>query len=92
MVPFPTALPQGGFGTSARLPGSVPKQSRVIRVKSFGYLLSILSVFLLAAGSFKTASQQPLLLLCLLAGVATSVVGMLLRFVDYRREQREKRA
>jgi hypothetical protein len=64
----------------------------VIRLKGFGYLLSILSVFLLAAGSFKTASQQPVLLLCLLAGVATSIVGMLLRWLDHRREQREKRA
>jgi hypothetical protein len=64
----------------------------VNRVKGFGYLLSILSVFLLAAGSFKTASQQPVLLLCLLAGMATAIVGMLLRWLDHRREQREKRA
>jgi hypothetical protein len=59
-------------------------------VKGFGYLISILSVFLLAAGSFKNAAQEPLLLVCLLAGMATSIVGMILRYLSYRREQREK--
>jgi hypothetical protein len=60
-------------------------------VKGFGYLISILSVFLLAAGSFKNAVQEPLLLLCLIAGMATSIAGMILRYLSYRREQREKR-
>jgi uncharacterized membrane protein YccC len=59
-------------------------------VKGFGYLLSILSVFLLAAGSLKTALQEPVLLLSLLTGMALSIVGMLLRYLDYRREQRAK--
>jgi hypothetical protein len=61
-------------------------------VKSLGYLISIVSVFLLAAASFKTASQDRLLLICLVAGIATSVVGMGLRWISYLREQREKRA
>jgi hypothetical protein len=60
-------------------------------VKGFGYLVSIVSVFLLAAGSLKTASQEPLLLFCLIAGMATSIAGMALRYLSYRREQREKR-
>jgi hypothetical protein len=59
-------------------------------VKGLGYLVSILSVFLLAAGSFKNASQDPALLLCLVAGMATSIFGMALRYVSYRREQQEK--
>jgi hypothetical protein len=61
-------------------------------VKGVGYLISILSVFLLAAGSLKTASQDPLLLLCLIAGMTTSIVGMGLRYWSYRREQAEERA
>jgi multisubunit Na+/H+ antiporter MnhG subunit len=61
-------------------------------VKGVGYLISILSVFLLAAGSLKTASKDPLLLICLIAGMTSSIVGMALRYADYRREQREKQA
>ncbi|MEA3051307.1 MAG: hypothetical protein QOG72_210 [Sphingomonadales bacterium] len=61
-------------------------------MKGFGYLVSILSVFLLAAGSFKNAAQQPLLLVCLIAGMATSIAGMGLRYLSYRREQREKQS
>lgn len=61
-------------------------------MKGFGYLISIVSVFLLAAGSLKTASQDPLLLLCLIAGMTTSIAGMGLRYWSYRRERAEKRA
>ena len=60
-------------------------------MKGFGYLVSIVSVFLLAAGSLKTASQEPLLLFCLIAGMATSICGMGLRYLSYRREQRGER-
>ena len=58
-------------------------------MKGFGYLLSIFSVFLLAAGSFKNAAQDPVLLLCLLAGMATSIVGMALRYWSFRRERQD---
>jgi uncharacterized membrane protein YccC len=61
-------------------------------LKGLGYLVSTFSVFLLAAGSLKNALQQPLLLLCLIAGMTTSIAGMGLRYLSYRREQREKRA
>jgi uncharacterized membrane protein YccC len=61
-------------------------------VKGLGYLVSTLSVFLLAAGSLKTALQEPLLLVCLIAGMATSICGMGLRYLSYRREQQEKRS
>jgi hypothetical protein len=60
-------------------------------MKGLGYLVSIVSVFLLAAGSLKTASQEPLLLFCLIAGMSTSIAGMGLRYLSYRREQAEKR-
>ena len=61
-------------------------------MKSVGYFISILSVFLLAAGSLKTASQDPLLLLCVIAGMTTSIIGMGLRYWSYRRDEAEKRA
>lgn len=61
-------------------------------MKGFGYLISTLSVFLLAAGSFKNASEEPLLLACLILGMATSIAGMALRYLSYRREQRQKAA
>jgi hypothetical protein len=56
-------------------------------VKGFGYLVSILSVLLLGTAAWKTASQEPLLLLCLVAGMATSIVGMALRYYSYRRDK-----
>jgi hypothetical protein len=60
-------------------------------VKGFGYLVSTLSVLLLGAGAFKGASQEPFLLLCLIAGMATSIVGMWLRYASYKRDE-EKQA
>lgn len=56
-------------------------------MKGIGYLISILSVFLLGAAASKGASKEPLLLLCLIAGMATSIVGMALRYLSYRREK-----
>jgi hypothetical protein len=61
-------------------------------VKGLGYLISTLSVFLLAAGSFKNAVKEPVLLACLILGMATSIAGMALRYLSYRREQRQKAA
>jgi hypothetical protein len=55
-------------------------------VKGFGYLISIMSVLLLGAGAFKGASQEPFLLLCLIAGMTTSIIGMGLRYWSYRRD------
>lgn len=60
-------------------------------MKGFGYLVSILSVFLLGAGAFKGASQEPLLLFCLIAGMVTSICGIGLRYWSHRREDAEKR-
>lgn len=56
-------------------------------MKGFGYLVSILSVLLLGTAAWKGASQEPLLLLCLIAGMATSVIGMALRYYSYRRDE-----
>ena len=56
-------------------------------MKGFGYLVSTLSVFLLGAAASKGASKEPLLFLCLIAGMATSILGMALRYLSYRREK-----
>jgi hypothetical protein len=63
------------------------KTSQGEQVKGFGYLVSTLSVLLLGAAASKGASKEPLLLLCLIAGMATSIVGMGLRYYSYRRDQ-----
>lgn len=63
---------------------------RLLAIKSSGYLVSTLSVLLLAAVSWKSASEKPLLLACLIAGVAASVLGMVLRWLSYAMEERRK--
>lgn len=57
-------------------------------IKSFGYLVSMLSVILLGVVSWKAASSSPNLLLCLVMGMIASVLGMLLRWLSYRIEER----
>jgi hypothetical protein len=59
------------------------------QIKSHGYLVSIASVFLLAIPSLKSAKEQPLLLACLLAGAATSILGMALRWIADKKTQRK---
>jgi Tfp pilus assembly protein PilO len=58
--------------------------------KGLGYLVSTISVVLLGMVSWKSASEQPLLFACLLAGMAASVLGMVLRWISHRRDQAEK--
>ena len=64
--------------------------SRVSLFKGFGYLVSTISVLLLGIVSWKSASEQPLLFACLLAGMCASVIGMTLRWISHRMEQKEK--
>jgi hypothetical protein len=61
-------------------------------LKTLGYLVSTVSVFLLAAPGWKSAMEHPPLLICMLAGMSASIGGMLLRWLSFRREQREKQA
>jgi hypothetical protein len=56
-------------------------------VKGLGYLVSTLSVLLLGTAALKGASEDPLLLVCLIAGMATSIAGMGLRYHSYRRDR-----
>jgi hypothetical protein len=61
-------------------------------LKGLGYLVSTLSVLLLGIVSWKSASEQPFLLACLILGMLASVAGMGLRWISHRIEQKEKAA
>jgi ABC-type Fe3+ transport system permease subunit len=54
-----------------------------------GYLVSCVSVVLLAIPGLKSAKEDRTLLLCLLAGAALSMLGMFLRWLSHR-NSREK--
>jgi len=56
-------------------------------IKTLGYAISTLSVILLGIVSWKSASADMLLMLCLLGGMATSITGMALRWLSYRLEK-----
>ena len=60
------------------------------QLKGAGYLVSALSVILLGAVSWHATRGQPWMRGMLIAGMATSVVGMVLRWISHRREQREE--
>lgn len=64
------------------------------KLKGLGYLISTLSVLLLAVVSWSNAQKDALLTACLLAGAATSIVGMFCRWLSYELEKRmnEKQA
>ncbi len=56
-------------------------------LKGDGYLISILSVFLLAFPPLKSAKDDPLVLACIAIGALLSIVGMALRWVADRKTQ-----
>ena len=70
---------------------TLPAGSRV-DWKGLGYLVSIISVLLLGAIAWPTATEprwhQPVLL----AGMATSIIGMACRYKAHRDQQRELEA
>lgn len=59
-------------------------------LKTLGYGVSTASVLLLAVPSWKSATEQPILFLFLLAGIATAILGMFLRWLSFLREQKAK--
>jgi len=61
-------------------------------LKTLGYLVSSLSVLLLGVVSWDSASEKPLLLACLIAGMLASVVGMCLRWVSFLNDRKDKAA
>jgi len=58
--------------------------------KGLGYSISTISVLLLGIVAWKSASEKPLLFLCLILGMASSIAGMTLRWISHRIEQKEK--
>jgi hypothetical protein len=58
--------------------------------KGMGYLVSTFSVVLLGVVAWQGASENRLLMLCLVAGMATSVIGMTLRWISHRIDQKDK--
>ena len=60
--------------------------------KGLGYLISTISVLLLGIVAWKSASEQPLLFACLIAGMIASITGMGLRWISHRLDQRQKDA
>lgn len=63
---------------------------RSARIKTVGYGISVLSVLLLGIVSWKNASRDPLLAICLFTGAATSMAGMGMRWWSYEIEESEK--
>lgn len=55
-------------------------------IKTSGYGVSVLSVILLAAPSWKNATREPMLMLCVLLGMAASIIGMGLRWWSYQED------
>lgn len=60
--------------------------------KRSGYLVSTLSVILLAIVSFKGAKDDPALLALLILGAIASVVGMGMRWVSFEWEEKPSRS
>jgi hypothetical protein len=58
--------------------------------KGLGYLVSSVSVGLLGIVAWRTAAADPLLLACLIGGMAASVIGMTLRWISHRCDQQDK--
>lgn len=61
-------------------------------LKTLGYLISTVSVLLLGFAAWDGLKDKPPLLACLVLGMATSITGMLLRWLQFLKEQREKAA
>ena len=61
-------------------------------LKLIGYLISCVSVICLGIVSWSGAAAKPLMLALLIAGMATSIVGMLLRFWSWVRDKRQQEA
>ncbi|TGS62024.1 hypothetical protein EN844_27020 [Mesorhizobium sp. M3A.F.Ca.ET.201.01.1.1] len=59
-------------------------------LKGLGYSISTASVVLLTIVSWQHASQNPLLIVCLLGGTSTSVIGMFCRWLSYEIEHRQE--
>jgi nicotinamide riboside transporter PnuC len=64
----------------------------VHHLKSLGYLVSTISVALLAIVSWPKAQENPVMMACLVGGAAASIIGMFCRWLSYEIEERRKGA
>jgi len=62
----------------------------IVALKTIGYMISVLSVVLLGVAAWQTLPDNQILRLCLIGGMAASIVGMLLRWTSHLMDQREK--
>lgn len=60
------------------------------KLKGAGYLVSTLSVLLLAVVSWDSAQKSILLRICLISGAATSIIGMFCRWLTYQIEKNQQ--
>lgn len=58
--------------------------------KALGYSVSTVSVILLGIVAWESASDRPLLFVCLIAGMAASIMGMALRWISHRIGEKDK--
>jgi hypothetical protein len=59
-------------------------------LKGVGYLISTVSVILLAIVSWSSASKSSVLTACLIGGAVSSIVGMCCRWLTYEIEKRQE--
>jgi biotin transporter BioY len=59
-------------------------------LKTGGYLVSTISVVLLATVAAPKAAESPIMLACLIGGALTSIVGMACRWLSYQIEKRRE--
>lgn len=59
--------------------------------KTGGYLISSLSVFLLGIISWESTRNDPTMRTLLIAGMATSVLGMLCRWISFMRNEKPEK-
>ena len=61
-------------------------------IKAIGYLVSIVSVFLIGAVAWPKPADPDWMRTALIAGMATSVIGMGLRYIAHKQERRRLKA
>jgi hypothetical protein len=66
-----------------------PSRPSPFVLKTAGYLVSSFSVLSLGVAAWASAAEHPLMLACLIAGMAASITGMGLRWWSYFREKKE---
>jgi hypothetical protein len=57
-------------------------------IKTVGDLISSLSVLLLGLVAWDGAKDKPVLMGCLILGMAASIVGMFCRWLSYQKEEK----